>query len=442
MAEIQLDDYVIIQFGKDAQKFVKIKEDSVIQLSRLGKLKASAIVGQQYGRVFEIINESSLRPLEIDEINADFAPAMLNANDNESRIMNRQSNSSSSSQGDAQLSVDSVSSFTVGANNQKINDCNSVQTLSQDQIEELAKSSSNVNDLISQLTGAHQQFDLKTEYSKAKYIKRKKLKFHKVIRLVQPNSFNLCQWAFVKHPDQVHHIRPDTLASMIQTLNIQQGGCYLVDEDSAGVLTLAIAERLGGLGKIISLHSKDASYVYPYTFYAKLQNRECIHHLPWSMFNASADDDTLPQSVRNALSALRSTKFDGLVTASRYQAQGVIKQLMPFLKLNSIIVAQSLAKESLASTFEFMRGSSQFVDVQLRSQWYREYQVYPDRMHPQNNTYASGGFILSGIKVELVEDCPSSTMDNYLQIESQQPSESVVAGDKRPRDEDDPTTLE
>lgn len=93
-----------------------------------------------------------------------------------------------------------------------------------------------------------------------------------------------------------------------------------MDEDSAGVLTLAIAERLGGRGKIISLHSKDASYVYPYTFYAKLQNRGCIHHLPWSMFNFAVDDDTLPQSVKNALSALRSTKFDGLVTASRYQA--------------------------------------------------------------------------------------------------------------------------
>ncbi|KAI3640385.1 hypothetical protein MIR68_001263 [Amoeboaphelidium protococcarum] len=438
MAEIQLDDYVIIQFGKDAQKFVKIKEDSVIQLSRLGKLKASAIVGQQYGRVFEIMNESSLRPLDIDEINADFAPAMQNANDDECR-MNRQS---SSSQSDAQQAVDSVSSFTVGANNQKINDCNSVQTLSQDQIAELAKSSQNVNDLISQLTGAHRQFDLKTEYSKAKYIKRKKLKFHKVIRLVQPNSFNLCQWAFVKHPDQVHHIRPDTLASMIQTLNIQQGGCYLVDEDSAGVLALAIAERVGGRGQIISLHSKDASYVYPYTFYAKLQNRGCILHLPWSMFNAPVDDDTLPQSVRNALLALRSTQFDGLLTASRYQAQGVIKQLIPFLKLNSMVVAQSLSKESLASTFEFMRESSQFVDVQLRSQWYREYQVYPDRMHPQNNTYASGGFILSGIKVELIEDDSSSTMNGKSQIASQQPSESVVAGDKRPRDQDESTTLE
>ena len=48
-----------------------------------------------------------------------------------------------------------------------------------------------------------------------------------------------------------------------------------------------------------------------------------------------------------------------------------------------------------------MQCSKQAVALQLHESWFREYQVLPSRTHPHMTTSATGGYVLSGMKVKL-----------------------------------------
>ena len=93
---------------------------------------------------------------------------------------------------------------------------------------------------------AHEQFELKNEYSKAKYTKRKEAKFLKFITPLPPTVHNLCQYYFNDDPRRIRELRPDTLAEMLALANVRPGSRILVVDDASGLVTAAVAERVAG----------------------------------------------------------------------------------------------------------------------------------------------------------------------------------------------------
>ena len=74
-------------------------------------------------------------------------------------------------------------------------------------------------------------------------------RFLKFITPIAPTTFNVCEYHFNKNPSRIRDLRVDTLSQMLTLGNIQQGGRYLVVEETSGLLTAAILERLGGVWK-------------------------------------------------------------------------------------------------------------------------------------------------------------------------------------------------
>ena len=66
------------------------------------------------------------------------------------------------------------------------------------------------------------------------------------------------------------------------------------------------------------------------------------------------------------------------------------------------MVVYSTLKESLLDSYEHLRSSEHYINVQLTESWLREYQVpvFNAGSHPEMMTSGSGGYLLSAIKVD------------------------------------------
>jgi tRNA (adenine58-N1)-methyltransferase non-catalytic subunit len=113
----------------------------------------------------------------------------------------------------------------------------------------------------------HANYQLKTEYSKDKYKKRKEAKYSALLEIcpgypsshaslsrfsrtfstLEPTIFNSCEYWFNKDPAKIRHIRIDTLGQMMSLANVHPGGRYLVVDDAAGMVIATMLERLGGM---------------------------------------------------------------------------------------------------------------------------------------------------------------------------------------------------
>ena len=62
-----------------------------------------------------------------------------------------------------------------------------------------------MQELIETLAENNKSFEKKTDFSKSKYIKRKKSKFLKVIRVLEPTPRHLCEFYFGKQPKKIRY---------------------------------------------------------------------------------------------------------------------------------------------------------------------------------------------------------------------------------------------
>ena len=71
---------------------------------------------------------------------------------------------------------------------------------------------------------------------------------------LQPTTRLLAEMYFFKNPSKILEIRPDSLAQMLSTSNIQSGSNVLLLENCQGLLLGAIMNRLGTSGKILQFY--------------------------------------------------------------------------------------------------------------------------------------------------------------------------------------------
>jgi tRNA (adenine-N(1)-)-methyltransferase non-catalytic subunit len=130
--------------------------------------------------------------------------------------------------------------------------------------------------MVQKLAENNQSFEKKTEYSKAKYIKRKKSKyvstrffifdcpfsldmvlyflipaswFHRFAQtftVTRPSVRTLCQLYFSKNPQKIRGMRLDTIGLMMCLANVHPGCRLIVTDDIGGLLVAALFERMGG----------------------------------------------------------------------------------------------------------------------------------------------------------------------------------------------------
>jgi tRNA (adenine58-N1)-methyltransferase non-catalytic subunit len=103
-----------------------------------------------------------------------------------------------------------------------------------------------------------------------------------------------------------------------------------------------------------------------------------------------------------ARSWLQERPCDSLILATRYDPTETLLQLFPYLAPSGPFVIYSEFIEPLTQCFRAIQENPKLLSINLRlsDTWMREYQVLEGRTHPNMSMSQSGGFILTGIKLD------------------------------------------
>lgn len=129
------------------------------------------------------------------------------------------------------------------------------QSMDQRDLARLRESGADGSTIVAKLIENSTSFSAKTDFSKAKYIERKQKKYQLRCRMVQCTGATICRALFHKDPRKLMNLREDTLGQILSYSNVSAGSQVLVMETCMGVITGALAQRMGGYGKILSVYT-------------------------------------------------------------------------------------------------------------------------------------------------------------------------------------------
>eukprot|EP00842_Homolaphlyctis_polyrhiza_P004754 jgi/Hompol1/527/HPOL_005347-RA len=382
---IQADEWLLLKLSSGNSKlFILKSDDSVVDLGKFGKFCAKDLVGKHQLVPYEIFGNNELRRLE---------------------------------------NLNYLQEFDMGeteedANNKDLVDDPASQKLSHEEIEKLKTKSLSGEigheTIIKAILENNVTFEKKTEFSKAKYIKRKQRKFAKIFIPIKPTARALCDFYFSKSPEKIRELRMDTLSQMLTQANVRAGSRFLVVDDAAGILVGAMLERMHGHGKIFLLHDKQSPVINLVdTMNFSPEITKIVSSLPWFHLDAlpPKTDPSNPTALERAneryqqlvetFETIHRGDFDGLLVASRFDPNEILKKLSPLLAPSKPIVFYSPEKEMLLETFSYARVSRRYINTQLTESWLREYQVpsASSGMHPSMMTSGSGGYLFTATTV-------------------------------------------
>ncbi|KAJ3271925.1 hypothetical protein HDV01_006059 [Terramyces sp. JEL0728] len=362
---IQQGDWIIIKMPSGNQKLIQLQENVQIELGKFGKFQSSELIGKYYSVPLEIYDRDKLKRVENNDYLLDFEI-------------------------DPRVETD--------ATNQEIFDDSNSQKLTQKQIEEMKLKSLDGSvhhqTIIKEIVSNNEKFNEKTEFAKAKYIKR-------------------------KNPEKIHELRIDSLSQILTFANVRAGSRMLVCDDTGGLLATAILERTHGHGTCYFLHDgQNASLeivkcsnfpsnvlssfkTFAYQNVGKQPDlreiEEGVEVKPELVAKISARNANLKETY----STLEKGGFDSLIISSKFDTTELIRKLEPLLAPSAIVVAYSARKEVILEAYEYCRKSPSYANTFLTESWLREYQVpvFTSGTHPNMMMSGSGGFIFSATTV-------------------------------------------
>jgi len=129
------------------------------------------------------------------------------------------------------------------------------QKLTKEDIEALKDQGISGKEIIETLVENSTTFFDKNEYSKVKYLKKKKQKYLNYVVVLRPNARLLVEVYYAQGPHKILNLRVDSLGQILTMCNVHSGAQYMVCESCMGLLVGATLERLGGSGRLVYLYT-------------------------------------------------------------------------------------------------------------------------------------------------------------------------------------------
>lgn len=448
-------DFVLLHFGDGRQIFAQCqlwvpsgKHSSV----RINKRSYSthSLVGLPYGTVLEqeqtklvaLPPNAKLIPELPDYAKGDAESSSINDD-----ITNQESETTTK-----------TTPLLVVKDNRSLVDTNTAQQLDQQELSRMRDQGVAGATIVASIIENSSTFDQKTVYSKAKYVMRKQIKYQPRCRIVRCNGATICEALYLKEPRKVMNLREDTLAQIMSYANVFAGCQALLVDTCLGIVTGALAQRLGGYGKILSVYTgQQPSYTdmiakYNLTF-AENASIQWVH--AGDVFAGGAADDAPADFLDNperkdrealewpcalqahtrryieteivqaakiasflekraarfarklcrlsaseAAQMLRARLCDSVIVVARYSPTETLLSLLPYLAPSCPFVVFCEFMEPLTECFREIQKQELAINLRLSDTWMREYQVLEGRTHPNMNMSQSGGFILTGVKLD------------------------------------------
>ncbi|WVO17302.1 tRNA (adenine(58)-N(1))-methyltransferase non-catalytic subunit TRM6 [Cryptococcus depauperatus] len=444
LTRIKEGDTVLLRLPSDLVKSVVVQKDSLVQLGKYGSFPASQLFSLYYDITYEIVADSNdsgastPQPQASEFVNEEdtvaldgdrgqkggkkkrgrrkdnvFAPKDSLGWKNVLRPLKRQA------------VADAVIDDIVETN-EFIEDLaeKKKSTLTAKEIAELQAQGCTPEEIIQAQMARHEKFDLKTDFSKEKWRKRKEKKFYQTVHPMAPSIPNILYYCNLRSPQSILHLRDDTLSQLLTMANIRPGGRYLVVDDTGGLVTAAVLERMGCEGRILLFNESDSPPAWGVLQTMNFTHRELepIKWLSWLEAEESYQKPAPPlqdEQPTNPLKAaakqrrfasqvaeLTNTRnelhlggWDGLVLATSLNPISVVSRLTPYLIGSSPIVVYSPYLQVLAELLNWSKKNPHYLNDTLSESWERTYQVLPGRTHPMMTTSATGGYLWSAIRV-------------------------------------------
>ncbi|KAK2434790.1 tRNA (adenine(58)-N(1))-methyltransferase non-catalytic subunit trm6 [Trifolium repens] len=343
--------------------------------------------------------------------------------------------------------------------NRSLIDNNTAQSLTGEDIEDMRRQGAKGNEIIEALIANSATFDKKTSFSQEKYRLKKQKKYAPKVILRRPVARSICEAYFKKYPLKIGFLRVDTLSLLLSMANVSSNSDILVVDMVGGLLTGAVAERLGGTGfvcnsypgpgqapsmdivRIFNLSDEICKRIVRSSISDLLSQNESPQQNPKhdvasveSQSNdqmcASVSMEGISHSSENGISdlgaenntfpALRACKaikagekasqeiihswkengFSSLIIAAPdLDTWTLVKDLLPLLSNSAPFAIYHQYLQPLATCMHNLQLEKMAIGLQITEPWLREYQVLPSRTHPFMQMSAFGGYILSGTKI-------------------------------------------
>ncbi|KDB24887.1 hypothetical protein H109_03269 [Trichophyton interdigitale MR816] len=245
--------YVALKLPSDVTKIVQTVPNSNISLGKYGSFPCNQIIGRPFYATFEIADKPDddghvLHIVPAAELHTE---ALLADGEGEGEV-------------EAGTSTPSVP--FPQEDNRHIIDNKSTQQLTMEQIEELKQSSTDAGrEIISKLLESHSALDQKTQFSRAKYMLRKRKKYLHRFKVEPMDVGVLTEWMLEqKDPGRILESRDETIGLIGAWANVHYGGSgepdgvakvngavnraqgrWLIVDDTGGLVVAAMAERAG-----------------------------------------------------------------------------------------------------------------------------------------------------------------------------------------------------
>lgn len=182
--------------------------------------------------------------------------------------------------------------------NRELVDNNKAQSLTGEDIDELRRKGATGDEIIEALVTNSSTFEKKTSFSQEKYLLKKQKKYSPRVLLRRPTARSICEAYFKKRPEQIGFLRIDTLSLLLSMANVTSNSDVLVVDMIGGILTGAVAERLGGNGYVCNTYLGGSPYPVDIVRMFNFGNEICerIVHSSLTDLCLSSDATLLPNN--------------------------------------------------------------------------------------------------------------------------------------------------
>ncbi|KAF8051728.1 hypothetical protein N665_1672s0005 [Sinapis alba] len=333
--------------------------------------------------------------------------------------------------------------------NRELIDNNESQNLTEEEIEAMRREGAKGDEIIEALIANSKTFDKKFQLSQEKYKLKKQKKYAPKVLLRRPFTRSICEAYFKKYPARIGFLRVDALSLLLTMANVTAYSDVLVVDMVGGLVTGAVAERLGGTGYVCNTYKGDSpssvDMVKMFNFTDKVKERivqSSINDLssvktasPEGVCNAEitinepstcdmveeisvkarvVDDNTVAESKsikapkvgrgakasKEAVEMWKENGFSSLIMAAQDQDPWSLAQdVFPLLSYSAPFAIYHQYLQPLATCMHNLQQGKMAINLQITEPWLREFQVLPSRTHPHMQMSSFGGYVLSGIRI-------------------------------------------
>lgn len=476
MDNIKQGDYLVVKSADDTGVFniVRVHGDQKLLKSRVN---LDDIVGQPYssfyqlnGRRFQkisdiettvdndITNSTGINGQSIEETTIEVekeAPttsttAAVPTESNQQ--FNQFSNQDILSYLSKVLEEKNANASVIRGDNSGYVDTNTAQKLKDADILKLREEGYNGTEIIKILIENSETFNRKTDYAQEKWIKRKEKKYNQKYQILLANPLTICESSFKKAKDKISNLRYDSFAQLLSQSGVHANCHVMVVESMVGMVVGAVAYRMQGLGRILSVYGGQQPHLEMARNYnLSPEALAIIEPIPAIELGPAAKDVRengfhdyqefeLPKAVpvqeeeeENTSNKKGSKKrklvipepkdqinstgrapeaqvrlrsylrqgVDRLIIACKYRPLPILKQALSLLAPSSPFVIFHEFLEPLVDCYLYLQEHELALKLNLSDYWLREFQTLPGRMRPEMFMSTSGGYLLSGIYVGL-----------------------------------------